>query len=522
MKKKRSKSLVQGTLLLTGAGALCKVLGMVYRIHLGNLLGTQGMGGYQLVYSVYSMLLMAASGGISVALSAVVAGQLAGHRPEEAGAYFRAARGLTVLLGLAFGAASYALSAALARWVGMPAAEGSLKIAAPAILFAAVSAAYRGYYQGAQDMRPAAVSQIVEQVVKMLAGAYFARRWSLRGTAYGVAGAMFGVSISECVGLLWMRLCGRIPRGTRGGDRRRVGELLRRAVPVTLAAAVFPALGSVDSMLSLAMLSRAGYSEAQASALYGLYSGFVLPVVHLPGILAAAVSMSLIPALAAAIANDRKDLQRRQYSFGLKAAGVLGIPASLLFWGFAQEILRALYPHLDGAELTQAAELFRLMAPCALFAMAAQITGGMLQGMGRMNRPVAHLCVGAAAKIALEAVLLRNAAVHIRGAAIGSTLCYGVAALWNLADVLRLGCGEYHFLDCCAKPLACSAAMLAAMRLVYPRLLGGGVRWALVGAGALGAAVYAAGIWACRAVTRRDFADPAPEAGLLARGLCLL
>ena len=194
MKKKRSKSLVQGTLLLTGAGALCKVLGMVYRIHLGNLLGTQGMGGYQLVYSVYSMLLMAASGGISVALSAVVAGQLAGHRPEEAGAYFRAARGLTVLLGLAFGAASYALSAALARWVGMPAAEGSLKIAAPAILFAAVSAAYRGYYQGAQDMRPAAVSQIVEQVVKMLAGAYFARRWSLRGTAYGVAGAMFGVS----------------------------------------------------------------------------------------------------------------------------------------------------------------------------------------------------------------------------------------------------------------------------------------------------------------------------------------
>ena len=91
MKKKRSKSLVQGTLLLTGAGALCKVLGMVYRIHLGNLLGTQGMGGYQLVYSVYSMLLMAASGGISVALSAVVAGQLAGHRPEEAVAYFRAA-----------------------------------------------------------------------------------------------------------------------------------------------------------------------------------------------------------------------------------------------------------------------------------------------------------------------------------------------------------------------------------------------------------------------------------------------
>lgn len=201
------------------------------------------------------------------------------------------------------------------------------------------------------------------------------------------------------------------------------------------------------------------------------------------------------------IANDRKDLQRRRYpSFGLKAAGVLGIPAAVLFWSFAEEILCALYPHLVGEELAQATGLFRLMAPCALFAMAAQVTGGMLQGMGRVKRPMVHLCLGAAGKIALEAALMCDPAVHIRGAAIGSTLCYGVAALWNLADVLRLGCGEYHFLDCCAKPLACSAAMLAVMRLAYPRLLGGGARWALVGAGTLGAAVYAAGIWLCRAV----------------------
>ena len=187
-----------------------------------------------------------------------------------------------------------------------------------------------------------------------------------------------------------------------------------------------------------------------------------------------------------------------------------------------EEILRALYPHLDGAELAQAAELFRLMAPCALFAMAAQVTGGMLQGMGRMNRPVAHLCLGAAGKIALEAVLMRDPAVHIRGAAIGSTLCYGVAALWNLVDVLRFGCGEYRVSDCCLKPALCSVEMAAAMRLAYARLLGGGARWALLGAGALGAAVYAAGIWLCRAVTPRDFADPAPEGGLLSRGLCLL
>ena len=60
------------------------------------------------------------------------------------------------------------------------------------------------------------------------------------------------------------------------------------------------------------MLQRAGYSYDAASALYGLYSGFVLPVVNLPGILASAISVSLVPAIASAVANDRKDLQRRQ------------------------------------------------------------------------------------------------------------------------------------------------------------------------------------------------------------------
>lgn len=76
--------MIRGALILGGAGAVCKVLGMVYRILLGNILGTQGMGNLQLAYSVYSMLLVAASGGMPAALSAVVARRFAKADPQGA------------------------------------------------------------------------------------------------------------------------------------------------------------------------------------------------------------------------------------------------------------------------------------------------------------------------------------------------------------------------------------------------------------------------------------------------------
>ena len=507
--------MIRGALILGGAGAVCKVLGMVYRILLGNILGTQGMGNYQLAYSVYSMLLVAASGGMPAALSAVVARRFAKADPQGAFEYLQASRKMMGILGAAFGFLLYAFSGLLARWMGMEAVENVLRAAAPAVFFVAVASAYRGFYQGAQEMLPSALSQICEQVVKIAAGIYFSSHFVHKGDSYGAMGAMLGVTLSEGIGLLTVQAFGKgwPERKRRQKDwGRKAAELMKAALPVTLGTAIIPILGSIDSLLSMKMLQRAGYSYDAASALYGLYSGFVLPVVNLPGILASAISVSLVPAIASAVANDRKDLQRRQFSFGLKMMCVLGIPLSFGLWALAEPILNTLYRSLDIGEMLQAAELLRLMAPCALFAMAAQITGGMLQGMDRMSIPVINLGVGAACKILLGLFLIGIPGIHIKGAAIGSTVCYLIAAVLNTLAVLIYGNGEYHFANCWLKPLILSVLMMIVVRKSYEGLQSISPILALLGAGVCGAVVYTVGIFASGAVSHRDFSKQPAEA----------
>lgn len=518
--------MVRGALILSGAGVVCKLLGMAYRVMLGNVLGTQGMGNYQLAYSVYNVLLVTASGGLPAALSSIAAKRFAKLDEEGAWGYLSAARRMMGLLGAAFGVLLYVCSDVLARGMGMPPIGKLLKAAAPAVFFAAITSAYRGFYQGAQEMLPSALSQICEQVVKFAAGLYCSIKLIPRGEVYGALGAMLGVSISDGVGLLAVRLAGgkgTAARQTRSQSAKKAGELMKAALPVTLGTAILPMLGSIDSLLGTKLLRQAGYSHGAASGLYGLYSGFVLPVVNLSGILASAISASMVPAIASAVANDRKDLQRRQFSLGLKLITVLGIPLSLALRSMAQPILGVMYPRLQAQERALAEELLRLMAPSALFAMAAQITGGMLQGMERMGTPVLHLGIGAVCKILLELNLIPMPGFHIKGAAMGSMVCYLIAAVLNTRSVLKWANGEYRFSDCWLKPLAAGAAMVVCMRKSHGLLCAGSPVLALLGAALLGMGVYGLGVILSGAIGRGDFTRQAEQGfSYRRRGLSLL
>ncbi len=74
--KKGKQSFIKGAFILSLSGIICKILGAVYRIPLSNILGTEGMGCYQMAYPVYSMLVMASTAGIPVAVSKRVAEKL--------------------------------------------------------------------------------------------------------------------------------------------------------------------------------------------------------------------------------------------------------------------------------------------------------------------------------------------------------------------------------------------------------------------------------------------------------------
>ena len=189
------KNFFRSAAFLAAAGLIAKVIGALYKIPLVTVLGAEGMGIYQLVFPAYTTLLALSSGGIPQAVSRSTARALAVGNTRESRRILTvsvlslAAAGLAGSLIMALGGAFFA------RLQGNPLAAAAYVALAPSVLFVSLLAALRGWWQGRNNMFPTAASQLVEQVVKLGAGLFFAAALMPYGVECGVAGAAIGIII---------------------------------------------------------------------------------------------------------------------------------------------------------------------------------------------------------------------------------------------------------------------------------------------------------------------------------------
>ena len=203
---KRWKRFASGAGMLAVLGVIGKVIGMFYRLPLTNILGAEGMGLYQLIFPLYSLILAVGCGGMPAAISKYISELTA------SGDTALAKRALKITI---VGLSVFGVFAALALFLlrdGIAALQGNPKTAlsyaaiAPAVFFSGLIACYRGYFQGMHNMFPSGISQIIEQIVKVALGLIFAALFVGNGVEYGVMGAILGVSLSEAVALMYLAL----------------------------------------------------------------------------------------------------------------------------------------------------------------------------------------------------------------------------------------------------------------------------------------------------------------------------
>ena len=205
---KRKNSFVEGAFILIAANLITKVIGALFKIPLGNLLGAEGMGVFSVAYNVYTTLFVIATAGLPVAISKLVAECLATGRQEETGRVLRVSLAAFSLFGLAAAALLWLGADQLTAWVGNPMAALAVRAVAPSLLFVSVLAVIRGYYQGLSDMVPTAVSQVLEALGKLLVG--YGAACLLLGKGFRPAG---GRSRGHWRCHFWQRPVHRLPGG---------------------------------------------------------------------------------------------------------------------------------------------------------------------------------------------------------------------------------------------------------------------------------------------------------------------
>ncbi len=462
-----------GAWLLTAAALLGKLLGAVYRIPLTRILGARGMGLYQSVFPTYVLLVTITGGGLTAAISKLVA--------ESDGEFpLHAAVGYTLCFSLPVTLIAALLSRVIASAAGAPAAVWAFLALLPGVPVSAVCAVLRGRFQGMGNMRPSAWGQLIEQTVKLIAGLGAAYALSRVSLAASVVGCAAGVTAGEIAALMFYRLFARgktepapatnsaaatekagavdemfygietlteasaelapptaeqnaeTPFAVRKDKKKTNGEaakIFRMAFPITLGLLILPLCQVADSFVIVNLLVRYGASHEVATSLYGLVTGPVNALVNMPAVFTVGLCSMLLPKVSRMLRKGESiaDTVKKTLLFSV-AAGVVFVAGLALFAPLAVKIL---YGKSLGQPQHTVSTLVRLASVSVLFVVLMQTSAAVLQGGGRSYVPALNLAIAAIIKETLNFVLLPRMGIY--GFVVATDIFYAVACLLDVA-----------------------------------------------------------------------------------------
>ncbi len=501
--EKKQKSFVQGAALLGAAGLLVKIIGAVFRIPFANAVGTEGSCYYDAAYPYYSFLLVISSSGLPTAISKQVSERIAVGDHRGAREVLNVAVKLLAVIGIVTSVAMFLGAKVFAGITTYPETVYSFRALAPALLFVSIMCAYRGYLQGLQQMAGTALSQIAEQLGKLVIGLTLAIKLLPKGPEYAAMGALIGVSISELMGLAVVyvfyrrrkksmdRLIAKQSQSEQRGFGAVAKALLAIAIPITIGASISPLTGMVDSALIGRILANLGYSEEVRKTAYSLLRTYVTTLINMPGVLTMALAMSLVPAISAKNAMKDRAGVKSTARLGLKLALIIGMPCAVGLFVLAEPILHMLYPKLTEAELALAVDIMHTASMGVIFLSMVQSMTGVVQGLGKPRVPVFNLFIGFVLKVITMLVLMNIPSINIQGAAVSTVVCYAYAGVADTIYMVRRTKCTLNIYDVIIKPAAASVAMGLTVHFAYLILAKSGhATAATLGAVIAGVAVY--------------------------------
>jgi len=518
--KSRSR-FFSGVVALALANLFVKVVGLILKIPLRDLMTDAGMAYYNTAYEIYAFLFTISTTGLPTAVAMLISEDRVKGNRREIKKIFR----VTVLVFLLIG-----LLGTSVMLFGAPLFEKAYKISdsaycimavAPTLFFICVASALRGYFQGYQYMTPTAISEVIEAVGKLAIGLLFANYAIAEGKPLPVvaAYAALGLTVGVAAGMLFLVLRKLTFRPqafdeyasveedfslpVRSG-KRIVYTLFMIAVPITLSNSVMSFSTMLDGIILSRRLQAGGFGEEIVKTMIGNYKSCATPLCNLPLALVGPITASIIPLMSATIAEGNRARTRRIMDSSLLITAILELPCALGMSVLAEPIIILLFGRDSAAE--QAAPLLSILALSVFFLSMISVTGSFLQAHKLERKPIVSMLIGAGVKIVASFLLVGIPAINIYGSPISSFLCGFTISAVNLYFIKKHIGFVPDFKKILVRPflsaLVCALVAMASFRLFD--LLLGGSRLAVIFAIGTAAVVYFFVIFLFRAVTKEE------------------
>lgn len=447
--------LLRGTFILSAAVFFSKFLGLVFIIPFAALVHEKGLALYGYAYVPYSIILSMATAGIPMAISKFVSkyNTLGDYRTGRR--LFRSGMLLMTLTGIAAFLLLYFLAPAIAPLVVDPDATTGdtnstkdvvtvIRLVSLALIAVPPMSLMRGYFQGFQSMGPTAVSQVVEQIVRIgfiLVGAALVIYvfGGTVSTAVGVATfAAFVGALGGMVVLVWYwkkrkkhldRQVAESRKDTNLPLKTMYKELITYAIPFVIVGLAIPLYQLVDQFTVNHTLTSVGYTLKEAEDVFANLNQATQKLIMIPVSLATALSVTLVPTITNSFTSGKFGRMHNQMTQAFQIVLFLTIPAAVGLSVLAYSVYGTLYG-ISKDELELGGQILRWYAPTAVFFAMFSITAAILQGINQQKFAIFSLLVGLLLKMLLNEWLL--SVYHGLGAIFATDIGYICSIVVNL------------------------------------------------------------------------------------------
>lgn len=429
------RTLIKGTFLLTMAGMISRLIGFYYRIFLTHTIGAEGIGIYQLIFPVYTLCFSLTAAGIQTTISRLVA---ANDMPQGRKTQWR-----TYQIGLALSFSLSIITALIlyqnADWIAVhfirePRCGELLRILALAIPLGSIHSSACGYYYGIKNAAVPAVTQLIEQIVRVAAVYLIANICIMNhqpvSTKHAVWGLVLGEASSMLVSLTAIKcrqgrmrfqqkktlrdaestqksgyLSGQNPSksvisGRTPSKRSLLSLIVRQSTPLTANRLCINLLQSMEAILIPSMLKLYGLATDAALSTYGILTGMALPLVLFPSALTNSVSVMLLPTIAEAQAKNHAASIRHAIETSMKYCLLLGFYCTGTFLFLGDEMGKLLFHSAD------AGKFIVTLAWICPFMYITQTLGSVVHGLGKTLTYFLYNCGSLLIRIAFVVIMI--------------------------------------------------------------------------------------------------------------------
>ena len=510
-KKEMGHSFSKGAIIITLGMLAVKFFGAFFKIPLMSILGGEGSGYFTGAYDLYNPIYALSTAGLPIAISRVVSENVALNRFKDV----RKIRKISVPIFFLTGTVGFFLiivgAFIYSKLSKTPDSIYSTFMLAPTLLFSCLTSSYRGYYEGLRNMTPTAISEVVESIGKFIFGLSLSyltifvgkREYSLYGTLFGIhydyviaegkllsfasAAAILGVAISSFVGFLYIRTRYKIKGDSISQEHLMnspcersynyiLKSILKVAIPIGIGAIIMNLSGVIDSILvkrrlfdiSLnsidelvniygSLIPQDVISRGNIHVFLSGCFGYTSTVVMFIPTIAQGIAISTLPTVTRAwTLKNKRDIKNNIEKI-LKMSSIISVPMGLGLSSLSYQIMDLIYNTLHKGEHVSevfiSSQIMSIFGVASIFISLSTPVCSMLQAIGRADLPVKILSIGMIIKIILNYILVGIPSINIRGACIGTFVCYIFIFICSIFCLCKNAKIRINLLNTFLKPL---------------------------------------------------------------------